>query len=39
MHVIELYCFEGKLPILKLKTRPKQFLGSLLLDTALPAEL
>ncbi len=29
------HCFETKLPNLKLKTRPKQLLGSLPLDIAL----
>ncbi len=31
-----LFCFEAKLPSLKLKTRPKQLLGSLPLAFALP---
>jgi hypothetical protein len=37
IHVIQLYYFETKLPKLKLKTRPKQLLGSLLVDIMLPA--
>ncbi len=32
MYAIELRCSETKLPNLELKTRPKQLLGSLLLD-------
>jgi hypothetical protein len=35
---MQLSCFETKLPNLMLKTRPKQLLGSLLLDIALPAK-
>jgi hypothetical protein len=34
-HTIHLNCFETKLPDLKLKTRPNQRLGSLLLDIKL----
>jgi hypothetical protein len=37
LHAIQLYYFETKLPNLKLKTRPKQLLGSLQVDIALPA--
>ncbi len=37
MHATHLFGYEAKLPNLKLKTRPKQFLGSLLLDIALPS--
>jgi hypothetical protein len=33
---MQLSCFETKLPNLMLKTRPKQLLGSLPLDIALP---
>jgi hypothetical protein len=36
VHAKRLHCFETKLPNLKLKTWPKQLLGSLLLDIALP---
>jgi hypothetical protein len=36
LHAIQLYHFETKLPNLKLKTRPKQLLGSLPVDIALP---
>jgi hypothetical protein len=36
---MQLSCFETKLPNLMLKTRPKQLLGSLPLDIALPAQL
>jgi hypothetical protein len=35
---MQLSCFETKLPNLMLKTLPKQLLGSLPLDIALPAE-
>jgi hypothetical protein len=35
---MQLSCFETKLPSLILKTRPKQLLGSLPLDIALPAK-
>jgi hypothetical protein len=35
---MQLSCFETKLPNLMLKTRPKQLLGSLPLDTALPGK-
>jgi hypothetical protein len=38
LHTIRLYYFETKLPNLKLKTRPKQLLGSLPLDIALPVK-
>ncbi len=33
MHVIHFNCYEVKLPNLKMKTRPKQCLGSLPLDS------
>jgi hypothetical protein len=36
MSVMHLFCHEAKQPNLKLKTRPKQLLGSLLLAFALP---
>ncbi len=36
VHAMQLYFFETKLPNLKLKTRPKQLLGSLPLVIALP---
>jgi hypothetical protein len=36
VHAMHLYYFETKLPNLKLKTRPKQLLGSLPLDIAPP---
>ncbi len=36
MHATHLFGYEAKLPDLKLKTRHKQLLGSLLLDIALP---
>ncbi len=29
MHIMQLHCFETKLPSLKLKTRPEQLQGSL----------
>ncbi len=35
---IQLYYFETKLPNLELKTRPKQLLGSLPVDIALPGQ-
>ncbi len=35
---MQLSCFETKQPDLELKTRPKQLLGSLPLDIALPEE-
>jgi hypothetical protein len=34
---MQLSCFETKLPNFMLKTRPKQLLGSLQLDIALPS--
>jgi len=34
---MQLHCFEAKLPDLMLKAQPKQLLGSLCLDIALPA--
>jgi hypothetical protein len=37
VRAMQLSCFETKLPNLMLKTRPKQLLGSLPLDIALPA--
>jgi hypothetical protein len=36
LHSVHLWCYLVKLPNLKLKTRPKQLLGSLSLDIALP---
>ncbi len=36
VNVVHFLCYEVKLPKLKLKTQPKQFLGSLPLDIALP---
>jgi hypothetical protein len=36
VHVMQLHCFETKLPNLMLKTQPRQLLGSLPLDIALP---
>jgi hypothetical protein len=36
VHVIQLHCFETKLPNLKLKTRPKQLLVSVLLGYYAP---
>ncbi len=36
VHAVHLLCCGVKLPNLKLKTRPKQLLGSLPLDIALP---
>jgi hypothetical protein len=36
LHSEHLWCYPAKLPKLKLKTRPKQLLGSLPLDIALP---
>jgi hypothetical protein len=36
VHVVHFLCYGVKLPNLKLKTRPKQLLGSLLLDITLP---
>ncbi len=35
-HAVHLYCCEVKLPNLKMKTRPTQLLGYLLIDIALP---
>ncbi len=37
VHAMHLLCYGVKLPNLKLKTRPKQLLGYLPLDIALPA--
>jgi hypothetical protein len=37
VHAMRLFCYRVKLPNLKLKTRPKQLLGPLPLDIALPA--
>ncbi len=37
VHVVHLLCNRVKLPILKLKIRPKQLLGSLPLDIVFPA--
>jgi hypothetical protein len=37
LHAVHLWCYQVKLPNLKLKTWPRQLLGSLLLDSALPA--
>jgi hypothetical protein len=37
VHAMHLHCCRVKLPNLKLKTRPKQLLGSLPLDIVLPA--
>jgi hypothetical protein len=37
VHAVHLHCCGVKLPNLKLKTRPKQRLGSLPLDIMLPA--
>ena len=36
LHAVHFLCLGVKLPNLKLKTRPKQVLGSLSLDIALP---
>jgi hypothetical protein len=36
LYVVHLWCYKVKLPNLKLKTWPKQLLGYLLLDIALP---
>jgi hypothetical protein len=36
LHVALLWCYRVKLPDLKLKTQPKQLLGSIPLDTTLP---
>jgi hypothetical protein len=36
VHVVHLHCYRVKLPDLKLKTRPKQLLGSLPLGIVLP---
>jgi len=36
-HVVHFLCYGVKLPNLKLKTQPKQLLGSLPLDISLPA--
>jgi hypothetical protein len=36
LHAAHLWCFQVKLPNLRLKTWPKQLLGYLLLDIALP---
>ncbi len=38
MSALHLFCYEAKQPNLKLKTRPKQLLGSILLVFMLPAE-
>jgi hypothetical protein len=38
MCAMRLSCYEAKLPNLKLKTRPKQLLGSLSIDIAHPAK-
>ncbi len=38
MHATQLYYFETTLPNLKLKSRPKQLLGSLPLDILAPSE-
>jgi hypothetical protein len=38
-HAVQLWCFETKLPNLKLKTRPEQLIGYLPLDIALPESL
>jgi hypothetical protein len=35
LHAAHLWCYQVKLPSLKLKTQPKQLLSSLLLDIAL----
>jgi hypothetical protein len=37
LHAEHFWCFQVKLPNLKMKTRPKQFLGYLPLVIALPA--
>ena len=37
VHAMHLLCYGVKLPNLKLKIRPKQLLGYLLLDIVLPA--
>ncbi len=37
LHAEHLWCYQVKLPNLKLKTWPKQHIGSLPLVTALPA--
>jgi len=37
LHAADLWCYWVKLPILNLKTWPKQLLGSLQLDIALPS--
>jgi len=38
VHAVHLLCYGVKLPNLKLKTLPKQLLGSLLLDVVLPVQ-
>jgi len=37
LHAMHLWCYQVKQPNLKLKPHPKQLLGSLPLDIALPA--
>ncbi len=37
VHAVHFLCYGTKLPNLELKTQPKQLLGSLPLDIALPA--
>ncbi len=39
LHATHLWCYEAKLPNLKLKTRPKQHRGFLPFDIALPAQI
>jgi hypothetical protein len=39
VHAIQLHFFETEQPNLKLKTQPKQLLGSLSLDIAFPASV
>jgi hypothetical protein len=39
VHAVHLLCYGVKLPNLKLKTRPKQLLGSLPLDIMLPSHI